>query len=696
MQRLPALLRCCFAAAVFASALLLFQIQPIVSKAILPWFGGSPAVWTTAMLFFQVVLFLGYLYAHLITRYLPLRWQGAVHLSLVIAAAALAPVLADVSWKPSPEDAPALRILTLLAATIGLPYFLLAANGPLLQAWFGRRFPAASPYRLYALSNVGSLLALLSYPFVIEPNFAVSTQAWQWSIGFSLFAALLAIVVWQLRAAPETPPEPAETAGPANGVEPAITWRTRTKWLLLPAWASFGLLAVTNHVCQDMAVVPLLWVAPLSLYLLTFILAFDNEGWYRRETVAWLALASLAGVALVDWMSGSLGLIPAIGVYFASLFFACLACHGELVRLKPRPAHLTEFYLTISAGGAIGGVLVSLVCPLALTDYFEAPIFILGSFLIAGSVLISAAGKAWAARPGTSQAAAPLPKRLAWAIPLLLIVVYGELRNFSGEYLVSRRNFYGVLHVNDQLAAGQRRRMMFHGRIVHGFQFLDPQRRTEPTSYYAPETGVGIVLRQLSLQQQPLRVGVVGLGAGTLAAYGKPGDTFRMYEINPEVVELAHDYFTYLKDSPAKIEIVLGDGRLSLEAETDERFDLLVLDAFSGDAIPTHLLTREAFDIYRQRLAKDGAIAVHISNIHVDLRPVVEGLAQDCGLQTLYLVAAPDVAQQKTGAHWVVATNNRALLENEVVRAAATTAPGQLAIDRLWTDDYSNLLGVLK
>ncbi|MCC9606789.1 fused MFS/spermidine synthase [Blastopirellula sp. JC732] len=694
MFRLPELLRCCFAAAVFVSALLLFQIQPIVSKAILPWFGGSPAVWTTAMLFFQVVLFLGYLYAHLTTRYLPLLWQGAVHLLLVIAAAVLSPVLADISWKPSPEDAPALRILLLLTATIGLPYFLLAANGPLLQAWFGRRFPGVSPYRLYALSNVGSLLALLSYPFVIEPNFAVSTQAAQWSIGFGLFAALLAIVVWQLRSAPaETPTGEVPTSSLSS---PAISWRTRAKWLLLPAWASFGLLAVTNHVCQDMAVVPLLWVAPLSLYLLTFILAFDSEGWYRRETVAWLTMASLAGVALVDWSSGSLGLVAAIGVYFASLFFACFACHGELVRLKPEPARLTEFYLTISAGGALGGVLVSLICPMALTDYFESPIFILGSFLIAGGILFSATSKAVAANPADQPTPAPLPKRLAWAIPLLLVVVYGELRNFSGDYLVSRRNFYGVLHVDDQASDGERRRMMFHGHIVHGFQFLDDKRRTEPTSYYAPETGVGIVLSELSAEDRPLRVGVVGLGAGTLAAYGKPGDTFRMYEINPEVVELAEDYFSYLKDSPAKVEIVLGDGRLSLEAETNQKFDLLVLDAFSGDAIPTHLLTREAFDIYRQRLAPNGVIAVHISNMHVDLRPVVEGLANDCDLQTLYFVAAPDVAHQKTGAHWVIATNNRALLASETIRRAVTIEPSQLVVDRLWTDDYSNLLNVLK
>ncbi|TWT38414.1 fused MFS/spermidine synthase [Blastopirellula retiformator] len=692
MFRRRQLLRCCFAAAVFVSALLLFQIQPIVSKSILPWFGGSPAVWTTAMLFFQVVLFLGYLYAHLTTRYLPLLWQGALHLLLVVAAAFLAPVLADISWKPAPEDAPALRILLLLTATIGLPYFLLAANGPLLQAWFGRRFPGVTPYRLYALSNIGSLLALLSYPFVIEPNFAVSTQAAQWSIGFGLFAALLAVVVWQLRAVPATEAFcDTETASPEK--PPTITWRTRAKWLLLPAWASFGLLAVTNHVCQDMAVVPLLWVAPLSLYLLTFILAFDGEGWYRRETVAWLTLVSLAGVALVDWTNGSLGLTTAIGVYFASLFFACFACHGELVRLKPLPARLTEFYLTISAGGALGGVLVSLVCPMALTDYFESPIFILGSFLIAGGILFSATSL-----PTTvgQTAPPPLPKRLAWAIPLLLLVVYGELRNFGSDYLVSRRNFYGVLHIDDQTADGQRRRMMFHGRIVHGFQFLDDKRRTEPTSYYAPETGVGIVLQQLEQQQRPLRVGVVGLGAGTLAAYGKPGDTFRMYEINPEVVELAEDYFSYLKDSAADIQIVLGDGRLSLEAESDQKFDLLVLDAFSGDAIPTHLLTREAFDIYRQRLAPGGAIAVHISNMHVDLRPVVEGLADDCDLQSLYFFAAPDVAQQKTGAHWVIATNNETLLANDLLRRAATTEPSQLVVDRLWTDDYSNLLHVLK
>ncbi|MFI4876676.1 MAG: spermidine synthase [Blastopirellula sp. JB062] len=692
MHRFPAILQCCFAAAVFVSALLLFQIQPIVSKAILPWFGGSPAVWTTAMLFFQVALFLGYLYAHLLARYLPLRWQGALHMALVVAAAALAPVLADASWKPSPGDAPAIRILALLAATIGLPYFLLAANGPLLQAWFGRRFPAVSPYRLYALSNAGSLSALLTYPFLIEPNFAVSRQAAHWSIGFGLFAALLAIIVWQLRAAPQTLRKTSD-AKPSVDL-PNISWRTRAKWLLLPAWASFGLLSVTNHVCQDMAVVPLLWVAPLSLYLLTFILAFDSEGWYRRETIAWLALISLVAVAAVDLASGSFGLISAIAAYFAALFFACLVCHGELVRLKPQPARLTEFYLTISAGGAIGGVVVSLVCPLALTDYFEAPIFILGSFFIAGGVLFSTVRQT-ATLPASDRTPAPLPKRLAWAIPLLLVVVYGELRNFSGDYLVSRRNFYGVLHIDDQQAAGERRRMMFHGRIVHGFQFLDDKRRREPTSYYAPETGVGVVLGQLS-PTGPLHVGVVGLGAGTLAAYGKSGDTFRMYEINPEVVELAADYFTFLQDSPAEIEVVLGDGRLSLEAESDQKFDLLVLDAFSGDAIPTHLLTREAFEIYRRRLAADGVIAVHISNIHVDLRSVVEGLAQECDLQTLYFVAAPDAAEQKTGAHWVIATNNRSLLENEVVRQAASDAPAQLAIDRLWTDDYSNLLNVLK
>jgi SAM-dependent methyltransferase len=694
------LLACSFAAAILLGAFLVFQVQLVVGKFILPWFGGTPAVWTTCMLFFQVGLFAGYAYAHFSIARLRPATQGLLHLTLIFLAIGLLPITPSPDWKAQANTQPIAAILGMLSICVGFPYVVLSATGPLLQAWFSRAYPDRSPYRLYALSNVGSLLGLVSYPSVVEPALPVTAQAQWWTFGFTVFALCCGYcslkawkrpaVAWSAIRSGGTPQAFVELSNGPRGAPP--TPRRRVLWLGLAACASWMLLATTNHVCQDVAVVPFLWVAPLTLYLISFIICFDRENWYSRRWFAGGAVVFLVATAGLSLRSGATPLLLEAGTCFAALFFVCMVCHGELVRWKPDPRHLTSFYLMCSAGGALGGLLVAVAAPLMFATHAEFPLGLLVCYLIALIALAhDAALRRWLC-----------PPRRAWTAGLLaclglLPFVRCQTAGLGGT-LLSTRNFYGVLHVDaiDRDDPWRQGRALRYGRIVHGFQFLAPQRKAEPTLYYGPTSGVGIALRSLP-NAGPRRIGIVGLGVGTLAAYGRAGDYLRFYEINPDVLRIARDQFTFLSDSPAAIEVALGDARLSLEREQPQQFDLLALDAFSGDALPTHLLTREAFAIYRRHLRPDGVLAIHITNRHLDLTGVLARLAEDAQWRAEAIeVRGTRPEEGVVPSLWMVLSNNGAFWGAPDVRGAIGNRPREYAHIPLWTDDYSNVLQAMR
>lgn len=752
------------ATTVLVSAFLLFQVQPMVSKMILPWFGGSPSVWTVCMLFFQAFLLAGYSYAHALERIPRTRVAGAIHLVLLLSAAAVLaclPILPAPSWKPPDSSQPQLRILILLATHVGLPYFLLSASAPLVQAWYSRASGGRVPYRFYALSNVGSLSALLSYPFVIEPAFDLGAQSELWSLGFVAFAVLsgglaLAMTRWNLPAAHVA------TNDSPSAVPSARPWKYFALWLLLPAFSTMSLLAVTNTICQDVAVVPFLWIAPLSLYLLTFIICFDAERWYRRGLMSVATLAVLFLMVAISmperfnpWLhrfgySGDVpnfsdSLVLESGFYLAALFLICMLCHGELVRIKPGARHLTLFYLMIAAGGVLGGLFVALICPRIFNSLVEVYISLVGGALLALVILIRLwwrRERCWSrwwltlarfpgmvindvalltTRRGRGPAAAArghqivraalvLSRRRKWwtlwsaFAPLLLVVavmlVVPDTRNLfrtDRRVMVARRNFYGVLTVK-QLGdqdSNELRRNLYNGRILHGVQFLQPEWRRTPTTYYVPESGVGLALLHMAVSG-PMRVATVGLGTGTIAAYGQDGDYYCFYEINPEVEQIARQYFSYISDCPAHVEVKLGDARLSMEQEeTSQQYDVIALDAFSGDAIPAHLLTIEAFQVYLRHLQPMGVIAVHTSNRHLDLPPIVALIAQHYQMKVIQVYVTKDESVGDSASEWLLVTNNEEFLNNADVIKHTTLVDMPDPSIRVWTDQYSNLFQIL-
>jgi SAM-dependent methyltransferase len=668
-----------YAAPIFIGAFLLFLVQPIIAKQILPWFGGSAAVWATCMVFFQMALLVGYGYADLTTRRLTPKRQAALHIALLGLSLVALPIIPAAAWKPHGDKNPTWRILGLLALTIGLPYFLLSTTSPLLQAWFARRFHHAMPYRLFALSNLASLLALLAYPVLIEPWVSTVTQSVVWSACYALFVLLCGYAaVASARAAITA--EVASPAAAASGAAEAPPGAgQRLTWLALAGTASFLLLAVTNHICQNVASLPFLWILPLSLYLVTFIFCFDNPRWYRRNVFLLLAAALLPAMA---WYSDSLRLKLVIPLFLSGLFVCCMFCHGELARLKPAPRYLTTYYLMISLGGAVGGLLVGLIAPYVLTGYFELAIGLIACSLL---LLYRTARMAWWA----ALASIAVAGATAWGA---VKAVEYQVRDAR----VMMRNFYSVVKTRES-APPFPFRSMVHGGIMHGGQLRDPEMRLRPSSYFGPTSGFGRLFA--SLPAAPRKVGVIGLGAGSIVAYARRGDTFRFYEINPQVIELARREFTFLSDSPAKIEVVLGDGRLSLEREPSQQFDVLAMDAFSGDSIPLHLLTREAMAIYLRHLKAGGVLAFQATNRFVDITPVVASLAAERGL-TAVLVS--DWPESTDGAdYWlsatdqILVTSNRALLDAEEIRTAGTVLEAPAGF-RVWTDDFNNLLRVLK
>jgi hypothetical protein len=673
-----------FASSIFLSAFLLFQIQPMIGKFILPWFGGTPAVWSTAMLFFQVLLTGGYAYAYWLVKR---PKQGWIHMVLLGITTALltalglgwpSPITPAAEMRPAVTNFPVFDIFLILTISVGLPYFVLAANGPLMQAWFSRIFPRQSYARLYALSNVGSLLGLLAYPVLIEPSLTLLQQGWAWAGGFVLFALVAGTLSYRAR----------DEAGPVAHVtteKPSLS--LRVLWIILSGTASLFLLAVTNQVSQEVAVIPFLWIVPLAIYLLSFIFAFSDSRWYVRRLYALaFCLASLAMLWALN-NADSLNVIVQIVIYSQLLFIACMICHGELYRLRPHADHLTSFYLMVSLGGAAGGIFVNLVAPFIFTGYWE---FYL-AWLITVVLLVVMLLPQLSAKVNL--------QAIAMSISFLVgVVVFSLGLNNYEQALFVERNFYGVIRVREW---DKKANSMIHGMTVHGIQFLDD--RTRPTTYFVKDSGVGLLLLNHPKRGQNMRVGILGLGVGTLSAYTQDGDVYRYYEINPVVVQLAEGeggFFTFLSDSKAETTVVLGDARISLEQELihgkPQNFDVLILDTFSSDSIPVHLVTKEAFALYLDHLMPDGVIAAHISNRHLDLRPVFWQLAQEFGLDIIQVNRPPTLGDDGFSSNWILLTRDSALLEIPEIKSHATYFGDYNTSIKLWTDDYSNLFQILK
>jgi hypothetical protein len=667
-----------YAATIFLSSFLLFLVQPLIARLILPWFGGSAAVWTTCMLFFQVMLLAGYAYAHFLTRRLSARrTEQVVHTVLLLAALALLPIAPSEAWKPMGEDEPISRILLLLGATVGLPYFLISATSPLLQAWYVRSRAGGDPYRLFAVSNLASLLALVGYPFVVEPFLSAREQVILWSWLFAAFALLCAALAW-------TTPRGSSAAEDTHRT-PAPSRASYVMWLALAAAGSALLLAVTNHLTQNVASVPMLWLAPLTLYLLSFIVTFEGRHWYQPRFHWVLVVAALGAMAwLVVDAERRFDLGMQLAVFLPGLFVACVFCHGELYRMRPAPEHLTAFYLSVSAGGALGGLAVAVGAPLVFSGYYELGVAVAAVALLAA--LRFMAGNI------VAHAAAILALLAATAC-----AAYDGFRHHE-DVLVAKRGFYGVLRVKEYGTPGEEShlRRLVHGTIMHGEQYLHESRRRMLTTYYQETAGIGLAIE--SKRDGPMRVGVIGLGTGTIAAYGRTGDVFRFYEIDPHVLEMARRDFGYLGDSEAKIEMALGDARLSLEREAPQGFDVLAVDAFSSDAIPVHLITREALGIFLKHVKPDGIVAFHVSNRFLDLIPVVARIAREQGAHAVLVRDDPDDENDsmRSRTDWVlVSRDERALQAAPIAKGGGAPAEDRPEW-RTWTDDYSNLVQILK
>ena len=671
-----------FYAVVALSAFLLFLVQPLIAKQILPWFGGSSAVWTTCMLFFQGALLLGYAYSDVSPRALGPKRQPKLHMLLALLALVVLPIIAPESLKPAGGEEPISRILMLLAVTIGLPYVLLSTTSPLIQSYFARLKPGRDPYRLFALSNAASLIALVSYPVLIEPFVGTRMQAIGWSVLFAVFVLLVATLAWRVSRADTEILVQSEVVN----IEP-LSVASQLRWIAFSAAGSMLLLAVSNHITQNVASVPLLWLLPLTLYLLTFILTFDGTGWYKRSLYVGPFFVMVIGMSflLID-KDFQFDLIVQTSVFCVGLFVVCMMCHGELVLSKPAPAHLTRFYLLVSIGGALGALVVSVVAPLFFSTYLETAV----ALLVAALLFIPVA-----------QAAHPF---LQWLAVLLAIGVVGTgawfVKQEHNNAIEVTRNFYGVLKVKSYDDVGSENYLLrlVHGAILHGEQYPHEKWRYQPTTYYTPTSGFGRAVnaqRELAPQtNNKQRIGMIGLGVGTVAAYCREGDICRIYEINAEVERLARKHFTYLADSKATLEVIIGDARLSLEREVSNHFNVLAVDAFSGDSIPMHLITREAVRGFMGQVASNGMLAYHVSNRFLNLPPV---LAEIADREKLVGVVVEDPAQKDNTLHssstWVLLARNADALKGI---GEAGTKLERTAGAPLWTDDFNNLLSVVK
>jgi hypothetical protein len=880
-----------YALTIFISAFLLFQVQPLIGRFILPWFGGGPSIWTSCMLFFQIVLLAGYLYSHLLCSRLGRGAQVGTHLSLLALSVMFLPIAPSESWKPVGDESPMLQILLLLLATVGGPYFMLASTGPLMQRWFNQTSPGRSPYRLYALSNVGSLLALLSYPLLFEPWLKLQHQVLSWSFVYIVYVSF---AVWcAIRLLRHSVPDPLtgttkavpEQTGVSDVAAAAPGWGRMLLWLGLATCGSAMLLATTNQLCIDVATVPFLWVLPLGLYLLSFIICFDSPHWYDRRVFGLLLLGCSPMACFALREGPSMEIMDQVAIFSVVLFACCMICHGELVHTRPDPKYLTLFYLLVSAGGALGGVFVAIAAPLLFSGYYEyhaglyatcvialiawnvqrvwrqprSPTFWIWTLAATAQVLtvaawyyvpkstslkdidrtvyfgiyllIQVAGLAFTAAfetrkrvvvgvwtvasfvqlawltgyarwrfpadvAGSEYAAIAVGTLASALVAVGVLLGIGRLRETFGEFVVrtavfgivalwvtalwysetvaswqassfgvsvcaalalefavrhfrgpqqpspgfwlwlpsialicflgnrlqdivaeddvdvlhTTRNFYGVLRVTEETPDESEeygmpgRISLRHGQIQHGFQYLDEYWKTQPTTYYGLESGVGIAIelcRDIAREdtdQHALRVGVVGLGTGTIAAYGQSGEYFRFYDINSDVRGLAAMYFTYLSDSKAETEVVVGDARIVMERELavgqSQQFDVLAIDAFSSDAIPVHLLTTECGDLYREQLRPGGVLAIHISNRFLELDPITRGMAEHLGWHAVRIENDEDDSAGVFSSTWVLLTSSEAFVSAPDIQDVDSEWD---ETDRIlhWTDDYSGLWQIL-
>jgi hypothetical protein len=669
------LLRSLYAVTIFLSAFLLFVVEPMAAKQLLPTLGGSSAVWTTCLVFFSVVLLLGYLYAHWISvSFTPAR-QAVIHILLLTVAL----LVLGIHTSPSPAAVtyhPALTVFRVLATVIGLPYLALSATTPLLTGWYAASFEGRSPYRLFALSNLASLLALCSYPLLIEPGLTMNRQTAWWSGGFLVFSVICGAIAWQGRrrmpAAKQSEVAGKEAAGPAM-----------VPWFSLALGGGMMLTAVTNHMSANIAAIPLLWLPPLALYLLSFILAFQGAWQPIRQWMLRLVLIAVASMAYVmQDIRTQLPIGVSVPLFLMGLFIICLFLHGELYARRPGTDGLTRFYLVAAAGSAAGTLLVGVLAPLVLRANYD-----LACTLVVVALIALAA--TWQDGWGL---------RMVWiaGVTAAIVVVSNQVRQYDDDAVALMRNFYGTLRVRESHLPPQSDtdRQLLNGTIEHGAEWFAPQFRGLPLTYYAENSGLGLAMR-LCCGSGHKRVGVIGLGTGTVAAYGNAGDTIRFYEINPPVERLARHWFTFLHDSPAQVDVVLGDARLSLAAETPQHFNVIVIDAFSGDAIPVHLLTREALALYRRHLQPEGIVAFHVSNQYIDLEPVIAGIARDAGLSAVSVHSHGDEQNGLYYADWILVTSNQSFLaQPEIVNSAF---PAHLRADvRVWTDNYSSVFPLLK
>jgi spermidine synthase len=726
-----------FSATIALSAFLLFWIQPLAAKLVLPLLGGTPGVWNTSMVFFQSVLVGGYVYAHLSRKFLSLRNQVLLHAAILVAAAVVLPIALPAGWEPSPSGSPAAWVAALLGITVGLPSLAISATAPLAQHWFSRGGHATShnPYHLYAASNAGSIIALFGFPILIEPRLTLSLQGIAWGCVYALLAALLILCgVLTYRAAGRgAAGDPPGEEGPAG--EPGVPRSARVRWLLLALVPSSLLLGVTTHITTDIASVPLLWVVPLGLYLLSFIMVFARRtilphSWARTgQILTTFPLVVVFGLGLAN----SLVSFP---LHLLAFFLAALVCHGELAACRPDARHLTEYYLWISVGGVLGGMFNVLAAPFLFPGIWEYPLALVLALAlrpappdrkgprpwfdlaVPAGLFAAVYGTLWALRRWTSidafvrawpwvlgagaVAALWLLRRRALGLALAAgcLIVAGLLMIESpGETLYRKRNFFGVMTVT---RSQEIYNIFVHGHVVHGAQLTDPSLRREPLTYFSRQGPLGKVFAASKGDFFRRDVAVIGLGAGSIAAYGVPGQRITFYEIDPDVIEVARDdrYFTFLSDSEATVDTVPGDARLTLAKTPDASFDLIVIDAFSSDSIPVHIITREAFDLYARKLKPGGIIAANISNAYMDLSPILGMAARDMGWASLFQVHDPFTGDEQIrtnlmNSRWMVMARTMDDMGG-IPYSGGWMRPKLPAGMRAWTDDYSNILSVLR
>lgn len=680
-----------FAAAMTLAGFLLFQVQPVMAKFILPWFGGSATTWTVCMLFFQLALLLGYAYVYAVSLPLSVRRQAIAQVVLLAVAILLLPITPADTFKPADSDNPTGRIMLLLTICVGVPYAVLATTSPLLQRWLAQTDPKAATSRFFALSNLGSFVGLLSYPFLFERIWSSPQQTSYWSYGFVAFALIVGCAIIAVLRSGAVAPSAAVEASPAAEDRPGAL----PLWIAYSALGSVLLLATTNQITQWTAVVPFLWILPLSLYLLTFIVAFGQQSLYSRLWFggAFAALSLLAVTLAAPDSSASL--LVQVGVQSLTMFVGCMICHGEMVRLQPPPERLPRFYMAIAVGGALGGIVVTLVAPLVFRDYFEHQISLAITGLLALGLAIQSerASRRWLAAGFACLFAAAFASGLRQ-------VVSGE------ESVVDRiRNFYGVVKVvRDEAGTEDESLTMIQAGAAQGSQYVSPKLKPLPYCAFRPRSGIGRALANVRRRREggaeaPLRIGSVGLGVGVLAALGKRGDTIRVYELNPAVTELTNRHFSFVRDSVAKVEVVHGDGRILLERELQagetQNYDVIVVDAFRGAAPPLHLMTAEAFAIYLKHLAPNGVLAINFELDTFEMAPLHRGLANRFGLEVGWFETPDDGPDCDETVSWALFTHDPEFFK--VPGVASGMSPWRDGEDTrlVWTDADANLMSIV-